>query len=84
MAGLASLFQTHLRRLKYPWLLALVAGLFVVDVLIPDPIPLLDELMIGTLTVLLAMWRERPKEGEGETVVRGDKPPPRNVTPDDA
>lgn len=47
------------RRLRYPKLLALTATLFVVDFLIPDPIPFLDEILLGLSTVLLASWRER-------------------------
>jgi hypothetical protein len=42
------------------WQLFLVAGaLFVADLLIPDPIPLVDEMMLGLATLLLGRWKRR-------------------------
>ena len=46
------------RRLKFPKLLALTAVLFVVDFVVPDPIPFLDEILLGLATILFASWRE--------------------------
>jgi hypothetical protein len=40
--------------------LAILAGvLFLASLLIPDPIPLVDELLLGLLTLLLAQWKRR-------------------------
>ena len=44
-------------RLRFPQLFALTAGLFLVDLIIPDPIPFADELLLGLLTLLFASWR---------------------------
>ena len=44
-------------RLRYPHLMLVVAGLFVVDLLVPDMIPLVDELLFGLGTVALAKWK---------------------------
>ncbi|MEO0972982.1 MAG: DUF6116 family protein [Pseudomonadota bacterium] len=46
-------------RLKFPQLLAVTATLFVVDLVVPDFVPLADELLLGLLTVILASLRER-------------------------
>ena len=46
------------RRLRFPKLLALTAVLFAVDFLVPDPIPFLDEILLGLSTILFASWRE--------------------------
>ena len=46
------------RRLRFPKLLALTAVLFVVDFLVPDPVPFLDEILLGLSTILFASWRE--------------------------
>ncbi|KAB7763469.1 DUF6116 family protein [Xanthomonas maliensis] len=46
-------------RLRYPTLFKLAAALLLVDVLLPDPIPLVDELLFGTVTLLLANWKQR-------------------------
>jgi len=45
-------------RLRFPQLLALTAGLFVLDLIVPDPIPLADELLLGLATLLLANLRK--------------------------
>ncbi|PII18425.1 hypothetical protein CR919_17700 [Stenotrophomonas sp. LMG 10879] len=47
------------RRLRYPALFKLTAGLFALTLLIPDPIPFVDELMLGLGTLLLANWKSR-------------------------
>jgi hypothetical protein len=46
-------------RLRFPWLFALTALLLVVDLLVPDPVPLLDEIVLALLTLLFGMWRRR-------------------------
>jgi hypothetical protein len=52
-----ALLLRFLERVRFPYLLALTATLFVLDLFLPDPIPLIDELLLGLLTVLLASWR---------------------------
>ena len=40
------------------WQLFVVAGvLFVVDVLVPDPIPFIDEVMLGLAMLIMARWK---------------------------
>jgi hypothetical protein len=46
-------------RLKYPWVFALLVVLFLGDLLVPDPIPFVDELMLGLLTFVVGSWRTR-------------------------
>ena len=42
------------------WQLFLVAGvLFVGDLLVPDPLPFIDEIMLGLMTLMLARWKGR-------------------------
>src|SRR3546814_5685542 len=54
-------------RLSYPKLFLLTAALFVGDVLVPDMIPFVDELLLGLGTLLLANWkRVRPRRGRSE------------------
>ncbi|NIJ69122.1 DUF6116 family protein [Xanthomonas sp. 60] len=47
------------RRLRYPTLFKITAGLFLVTLLVPDPIPFIDELLFGLGTLLLANWKRR-------------------------
>jgi hypothetical protein len=49
-------------RLKYPWLFGLLVAVFIADLLVPDPIPFIDELMLALLTLLVGSWRTRRKE----------------------
>ena len=46
-------------RLRFPWLFALTALLLVIDLLVPDPVPLLDEIVLALLTLLFGMCRRR-------------------------
>jgi hypothetical protein len=40
--------------LRFPYLLALTAGLFVIDFFVPDVIPYADEILLGLATIILA------------------------------
>lgn len=62
------------RRLK-PWQLFLLFGcLFCLDMVVPDPIPFVDEILLALLTLLTAGWQIR-------NTVSPPKPPTKNVTP---
>ncbi|MES9992020.1 MAG: DUF6116 family protein [Candidatus Thiodiazotropha sp.] len=45
-------------RLKFRQLFLLTASLFAVDLLIPDFIPFVDELLLGLLTLLFGSWKK--------------------------
>jgi len=55
--------------LRFPTLFKLVAALFVADLLIPDLIPFMDEILLALGTLLLAGLRKRreppPEPGVG-------------------
>jgi hypothetical protein len=53
------LIRRFVSGLSFPKLFLLLSGLFLLDLLVPDMIPFLDEMFLGTLTVLFGMWRER-------------------------
>jgi len=61
-----------LRRLSYPRLFVLTAVLFTISLLLPDPLPFVDELLLGLVTLLLA-GRKRPRPAS--------EPPPVPVRP---
>ena len=63
-------------RLRFPQLFVLFAALFFFDLLVPDFVPLIDELLLGLGTALFAAWRkDRGPAPEPE------RPPMKNVTP---
>jgi hypothetical protein len=68
---IALLVARFLPRLRYPYLFLVLGALFLVDLVVPDPIPMLDEVLLAVLTFLAATLttREEPR------------PQPRDVTP---
>ena len=52
-----------LSRLSYPRLFLVAAVLFIVDLVVPDFVPLADEILLGLGTLLLATWKDRKKAG---------------------
>jgi hypothetical protein len=58
---------TYASGLRFPKLLALAAAVFVADLIFPDVIPFADEILLGLITLLLAMLRKRNGKTERET-----------------
>ena len=52
------------RGLRYPTLFKLTGALFVISMLLPDPIPFVDEILFGLSTLLLANWKRRKDPAE--------------------
>lgn len=77
----AGIIERFASKLKYPQLFFLLASLFLVDLVIPDVIPFIDEAILGLLTMLVGMLRrgERPSEVSDDGGAREVK----NVTPPD-
>ena len=63
-------FAQILPRMKYPHLFLILLGLFAINVIVPDPIPFIDEAMLLVLTLLVGSWGKR-SEAPPE-----DRPPP--------
>ena len=45
--------------LRFPGLFALLATVFLVDLVVPDFIPFVDEIILALLTMLFGLWKER-------------------------
>lgn len=45
-------------RLRFPYLFGLVVTLFGLDLLLPDLIPFVDELLLGLASLLLGSWKQ--------------------------
>jgi hypothetical protein len=56
-----NLIQRLLRRsgLRFPGLFAVFAALTALDLVVPDVVPLVDELGLAVLTALFWSWRDR-------------------------
>lgn len=53
-----------LAQLRYPKLFLVIAGLFVVDLAIPNFVPW-DDILLGLGTLMLARWKDRSGETPG-------------------
>ena len=51
--------QSFLGRLRFPTLFGIAALLFLVDFITPDPIFLVDEMLLGAIAALFAAWKKR-------------------------
>lgn len=58
MAPTTPLLQ-FLARLRFPQLFLLTVTLFVLDLLLPDMLPFVDEILLGLVSLLLASLRKR-------------------------
>jgi len=52
------------RKLRFPQLFWLIAALFAADVVVPDFIPLVDEILLGLGTLLLASIKRRKDDDQ--------------------
>ncbi len=65
-------FLKNANQLKFKNLFFLVISLFLIDLLIPDFIPFIDEIILGLLAIILANWKkERTQDDEG-TLIEGE------------
>ena len=61
--GAAGIFLRWASSLQFPYLLLLTSALFVLNLFVPDVIPLVDEIIMGLIAVVLASLRKkRPEE----------------------
>jgi hypothetical protein len=57
MAGIQSRVQVFASRLRFPKLFAITLTILVIDVLLPDVIPFVDEILLALVTALLGSWK---------------------------
>jgi hypothetical protein len=64
-----------LGRLRFPQLFAVLAGLLLLDLLLPDPIPFLDEVVLAVFTMLVGLWRQRDDDVPERRTEKNITPP---------
>ena len=68
-ASMIEMFLKYANQLRFRNLFFIVITLFFVDLLIPDFIPLVDEIILGLLAIILANWKkERNQDKEGKVI----------------
>jgi len=70
--GIAGIIVRWASRLRFPYLVLLTTVLFILNLFIPDALPLADELIMGLVTVLLASLRKKP-DNNSETSADDDQ-----------
>lgn len=59
-------FLAFARRLRFPTLFKVTAGLFLLTLVVPDPIPFVDEILLALGALLLANWKDRDAGGRND------------------
>ncbi len=78
----APFIEKTISRLKFPQAFAFFVALFLFDLIIPDFVPFIDEILLGLGAALFGMWRERVSTPRpGPAAAPTEKPPMKNVTP---
>ena len=68
-ASMIHMFLKNANQLRFRNLFFMVIGLFFVDLLLPDFIPFIDEIILGLLAIILANWKkERNQDKEGKVI----------------
>jgi len=73
LSSLIALFLNYSRQLKFQNLFLLVIGLFIFDLVIPDFIPFIDEILLGLLTIILGRWKKNdPIEKIDDSIIESE------------
>lgn len=73
----------YFAKLRFPTLVMLTGALFAINLVVPDVLPFVDEILLGLLTLMLAALKRKPQVGEASAGNdQGQSPrPPIDVTP---
>lgn len=71
--SLIGIFPGFANRLKFKNLFFLILFLFIADLLVPDMIPMIDEIILGLLAILLANWKKAKAGDDGRNFIEGEK-----------
>ena len=62
MRFFVEIFLQWAAKRRYPTLLKIVLGCFVIDLLVPDPAPFIDEVVLGVLSIVFAQLKRAPQQ----------------------
>lgn len=71
--GLAAMVLKWASGLRFPWLFLLTAGLFVLNLVIPDALPFADEILMGLVALLLAGLKKKTARKDSSARTANDK-----------
>jgi hypothetical protein len=62
MKGVRARLLGFFESLRFPWLLLVTVGLFLVSIFVPDPFPFIDEILLGLVAVVLGRLKRKPTQ----------------------
>ena len=65
-------------RLRFPQAFGVLLALFLFDLVFPDLVPFVDEILLGLGAALFGMWREKVPESEPAAGSMKNVTPPRS------
>ncbi len=71
-ASMIERFLKNADQLRFRNLFFMVIGLFFVDLLLPDFIPFIDEIILGLLAIILANWKKERNQDKDGKVIEGE------------
>lgn len=57
--GIKARLRAYLESLRFPWLLLVTALLFLINVLIPDVLPFVDEILLALVGIVLSRLKRK-------------------------
>lgn len=71
-ASIVEIFLKNANQLKFRNLFLLVTSLFLIDLLVPDFIPFIDEIILGLMAIILANWKKERNQDEEGNLIEGE------------
>ena len=71
-SSVVAVFLKNANQLKFRNIFFLVLSLFLIDLLVPDLIPFIDEIILGLLAIILANWKKERKQNKEGTLIEGE------------
>jgi hypothetical protein len=66
MPGVKKRLTRYLESLRFPWLLLVTAVLFVANLLVPDALPFVDEILLALVAVILGRVKKRREPADAD------------------
>jgi len=70
--SIINLLLAYANRLRFRNLFLLTLVLLIIDLLIPDPIPMIDEIILALLAALFSSWKRQPAREQPGTIIEGE------------
>jgi Family of unknown function (DUF6116) len=71
-ASFLNTFLAYANQLKFRNLFLIITALFVADLVVPDFIPLFDEIILGLLAIILANWKKDRRQEKVGNIIEGE------------